>query len=129
LSITLKEKIPDVTNIQKVQPSRVTDLSYLDKFCEGDKNRVKKYISMFTSTAPGLIEKINTALVINDLDEIANQVHGFKTKWIMMGMAETKDLAIRLEHLCREGSEVETIREIIVILIINIEMAITELSK
>jgi len=128
LNITLKAKKPVDTNGQTIPSSGVTNMDYLDKFCEGDPDRMKKYISMFTSSAPGLIEKINSALETNDFEEIANQTHSFKTKWIMMGMTETKDLAIRLEQLCREGSEVEIIRNAVGDLISKVESAIKELS-
>ena len=46
----------------------------------------------------------------------------------MMGMTETKDIAIRLEQLCREGSEVEIIRKAVGDLISKVESAIKELS-
>ncbi len=129
LNITLKVKKDDEPTVQKIHPSGITDLTYLDKFCEGDIIRMKKYIRMFTSTAPGLIEKINSALATNDFLDIANQVHGYKTKWMMMGMTETKDLAIRLEHLCRDGSEEKLIRETIRVLFNNVELALIELSR
>jgi signal transduction histidine kinase/CheY-like chemotaxis protein len=128
LNISLKAKKQADTNGQTIPSSGVTDLDYLEKFCEGDPVRMKKYIGMFVSSAPGLIEKIHAALETNDFEEIANQVHSFKTKWIMMGMTETKDLAIRLEHLCREGSEVEIIRKAVGDLISKVESAIKELS-
>ena len=129
LNITLKVKKDDEPTVQKIHPSGITDLTYLDKFCEGDIIRMNKYIRMFTSTAPGLIEKINSALATNDFLDIANQVHGYKTKWMMMGMTETKDLAIRLEHLCRDGSEEKLIRETIRVLFNNVELALIELSR
>ncbi len=129
LNITLKANKEANPNVQKMKPPGVTDMAYLVKFCEGDKTRIMKYISMFTSSAPGLIEIINTALLTNDFEEIANQVHGFKTKWIMMGMTETKDIALKLERLCRDGSEVELIRETVVNLKRKIERALGELGE
>ncbi len=84
---------------------------------------------MFISSAPQLIEKINYALDNNDFEEIANHIHGFKTKCMMMGMAETKDLANTIEHLCRENSEEKIIKPNILNLIINIEKALNELRN
>ena len=80
----------DAVDREKENHSSVSNLSYLEKFCEGDKMLMQKYINMFIASAPVLIEKLNTALLNNDLEEIASQVHGFKTKWIMMGMTESK---------------------------------------
>ena len=129
LNITLKAKKKGNPKTEEIHASGVTDLAYLHKFCEGDNVRMNKYINMFTSTAPGLISKINIAYENKDFDEIANQVHGFKTKWIMMGMTQTKDLAIKLEQLCREGGEVKSIAETMAHLITNIELAAKELGN
>jgi hypothetical protein len=107
----------------------VTNLTYLEKFCEGDKERMQKYINMFTNAAPALIEKVNTALLKNDFEEIANQIHGYKMKLIMMGMNETKDLAHKIEIQCREELVNGETKENISNLLSRIEVAISELKK
>ena len=129
LNIPLKTKKEVQEKIDSPKSYGVTDLTYLNNFCEGDKERMKKYIQMFLSSAPSLIEKINTAKAKNDFEEIANQIHGFKTKWIMMGMNETKDTAILLEQLCREKSDEKLISEKMSNLIDDIEKAQIELSE
>ena len=83
---------------------------------------------MYISTAPGLIGSINQSLQKNDLTEIANQIHGFKTKWIMMGMNESRDLALKIEQQCREGNHVEILNTNIRLLISHIEKASEELK-
>ncbi|NQU32206.1 MAG: response regulator, partial [Bacteroidetes bacterium] len=114
---------------EKIQASGITDLTYLNNFCEGDETRMKKYIGMFTSTAPALIEKLNVALKSKDYEEIATQIHAFKTKWIMMGMKETKDLAIKLEYLCRDKSDSKSIIESTVLLISKVQLALIEMKE
>ena len=80
------------------------DLSYLRKFCEGDQARMAKYIGMFLETEPLLIEKINASLLMEDFNDIAAQVHGFKTKLVMMGMNAARDLAASVEQNIRDGN-------------------------
>ncbi len=109
--------------------SAVTDLSYLETFCEGDKVRMQKYISMFLDTAPALIKEINSALAKRDYEEIASQIHGYKTKWIMMGMHEAKELAIKIEKECREEPPGESVPENTTILTGLIQAAINELHQ
>lgn len=84
---------------------------------------------MFLSSAPKLIEKLTTALSKNDFEEIANQVHGFKTKWIMMGMNESKDLALIIEQQCREKEPDLTVKENVLKLIEQLQIATKELAK
>ncbi|MFZ4704633.1 MAG: ATP-binding protein [Bacteroidales bacterium] len=129
LNITLKAKNDNELPALAKRSGGVTDMAYLYKFCEGDEIRMKKYIRMFTSTAPELIEKINSALRANDFEEIANQVHSFKTKWVMMGMTDTKDLALYLERLCREGNEERLIIDAVGILKGKIGLALKELNE
>ena len=109
--------------------SSIINLSYLEKFCEGDKIRMKKYIGMFLDAAPGLIEKINAALSKNDFEEIASQVHAYKTKWIMMGMKEAKDLALKIEKLCRETPVNGFVKQNVSVLTGQIKEAVNELKK
>jgi len=109
--------------------SRVTNLSYLEKFCEGDRERMQKYISMFITSAPALIEKLNEALAAQDIEEIANQVHAYKTKWIMMGMTEVKDLAQMIEVKCRNGTIDYELRDNVSTLIQIIYSGIKELKS
>ena len=57
---------------------------------------------MFLEAAPVLEKKLTDAIKENNFEDIANQIHGFKTKWIMMGMDDAKELAIRIEQQCRK---------------------------
>jgi CheY-like chemotaxis protein/HPt (histidine-containing phosphotransfer) domain-containing protein/anti-sigma regulatory factor (Ser/Thr protein kinase) len=106
----------------------ITNLDYLRKFCEGNQEKMKKYISLFTSAAPQLIENIQADFQKKNFEEIANQVHGFKTKWVMMGMTETKNLAIEIENQCREGSINEKLSENIAKLVEQVKESVKELS-
>ncbi|MFI5218478.1 MAG: ATP-binding protein [Bacteroidia bacterium] len=109
--------------------SPVTNLAYLTGFCEGDKERMRKYVSMFLDAAPSLVEKINTALAKNDFKEIARQIHSYKTKWIMMGMKETNNLAVKIEQQCRLEPESKSVKENTTKLLDQIHEAVNELNK
>ena len=65
---------------------------------------MKKYIGMFTSSTPAFLEKMENALSTGNYEEIANQVHAARTKLVMMGMEESKELSIQIEKACRDLS-------------------------
>ncbi|MBK6962794.1 MAG: tetratricopeptide repeat protein [Bacteroidales bacterium] len=116
-------------NVQRAKlTSGVTDLGYLSKFCEGDRARMKKYIEMFLESVPPLLEKINVAIEINDHHEIANQLHGFKTKLLMMGMKDAKEQSLEIEMLCRQGKPGEIITLQLQKLFQDVETAKNELA-
>ncbi len=129
LNIPMKKKKPSLKYMPEISSGDITDLTYLTNFCEGDKERIRKYIDMFLKSAPRVIEKIKVSLEDNDFEVVANHVHGFKTKSMMMGMAETKTLAISIEILCRENLDEELIKEEVSKLITNIEKAVNELRN
>ena len=107
---------------------KITDMSYLHNFCEGNEEKMQKYITMFLTSAPVLAEKINTALAADDFTEAADQLHGFKTKFIMMGMKNTGNLSLILEQKCRSESKSATIHSDFKILLMEIEHAVNELT-
>ena len=106
----------------------VTNMSYLKTFCEGDREKMQKYVSMFLQSAPVLLEKLNAALDANDFMEIANQLHACKTKFIMMGMKDTGNLSVNLEQQCRNGSLKENFQSDIKRVLQDIDLAIGELT-
>jgi len=130
LNIALRsEKKIEFMNVQSATFSRsVTDLDYLNKFCEGDMVRMKKYIEMFLSSAPTFLEKIKVALNNNDYLEIANQMHGYKTKFLMMGMKEAKDLASEIETKCRHENNLDSVNLMVVKAVQQVETALIELA-
>ncbi len=109
-------------------PSAVINLAYLTKFCEGDQVRMKKYIDMFLASAPILIEKIKISVEKNDRDEIAAQMHGFKTKFLMMGMQEAQELASEIEMRCLQGNNADAINSMLPSLVQRVEIAVNELE-
>jgi hypothetical protein len=121
-----EKSIPVMKN--EIENDKVTNLGYLKEFCEGDKIRMQKYIDMFLASAPYIIDYINIALNNKDYPEIAGQVHGNKTKLIMMGMNEAKDLAAKIEVQCREGINPNDLEEKVLTFIKQIEKAVTELK-
>jgi len=122
-----EKKVSERMN-EKENTPRVTDLDYLDKFCEGDKERMKKYIDIFLASAPNFLDSINVALNNKDWLEIANQVHGNKTKLMMMGMNGAIYLGAEIENQCREENNIDSVTLKLQKLVQDIETAITELK-
>ena len=105
------------------------DLTYLTQFCEGDRERMVRYIGMFIDSAPGLITRVQQAIADSNTDEIATQVHGFKTRWVMMGMHAAKELALEVEQRCREGASMGEISPKAGQLMSLVEKAISQLKN
>jgi len=107
----------------------VTDLTYLQKFSEGDEARMKKFIRLYVASVPVFIGKVSAAMAANDVDEIAGQVHAFKPKWMMMGMKQSTEQAIIIEKLCKTNAGENRINEHILILFAQAETSLRELEN
>ncbi|MEI6889664.1 MAG: ATP-binding protein [Bacteroidales bacterium] len=125
--ITLKNS-GEVKETVSPDEGMVTNMSYLKTFCEGDSDKMQKYVGMFLQSAPCLIDKINAALDMNDLLEVANLLHGFKTKFIMMGMKKTGNMSLLLEQKFRSEARPATLPSEINILLWDVKRAIIELT-
>ena len=123
----LVKKVFEMKNETKTKPG-VTDLAYLERFCEGDKIRMQKYIDMFLASAPSMVENLKASLNNNDCREVARHAHGHKAKLIMMGMHEAKELASEIEMQCRQGIGMQSIKINILKLVQQIETAVCELQ-
>ena len=83
---------------------------------------------MFLEAVPGFREKLLTALESANHAEIATQIHGFKTKWIMMGMHEAKILADNVEKQCMEEINLNEVKANVMNLLRQIELSMSELQ-
>ena len=107
---------------------RITDLTYLTNFCEGNTKRMNKYIKMFVDSGPVLVNKIEEAMNKNDHEDVANQIHAYKTRWIMMGMEDAKELALELEKEIRAGNWDDNVQSKVKHLLTQVQKAVGELE-
>lgn len=130
LNIELKHIQPVTsaeTTIQAIK--QVTNLDYLHGFCEGNQARMKKYIDMFLKSAPMLKTNIEVALQENNFEEVANQVHASRTKFVMMGMKASNELSVTIEKACRDTELSQKPVDLIRQLLEDIQLAFKELNN
>jgi signal transduction histidine kinase/CheY-like chemotaxis protein/HPt (histidine-containing phosphotransfer) domain-containing protein len=95
----------NVTDHSRLQENRsVTDLSYLEDFCNGDQERMRKYITIFLNSTPILFEKLNLAVSTDNYKAISTLLHNHKTNLVMMGMKDASELILEVELACRTDS-------------------------
>lgn len=88
-----------------VNDGTVTDAAYLKKFCEGNEERMRKYISIYLQAVPAFRERLSAAADAKDMKEIAQRIHAFKPNWMIMGMKRTGELGVKIEQQCAESNE------------------------
>lgn len=106
----------------------VTDMAFLQKFCEGEADKMEKYIALFLKSAPLFLDNMTRSLNEKNFEEIASIVHTFKSRWMMMGMHRANELAVKIEMQCRNDQGGESYANI-QSLIIDHEKAMQELQN
>jgi signal transduction histidine kinase/DNA-binding response OmpR family regulator len=107
----------------------VTDIAGLIKYCEGEMDRVKRYVGIYLKSIPAFEQNATAAIAEKNIDEIAVLVHTFKPKWAMMGMTQSTDLCHQIETLCEENGAVDEICGHMHVLIEFNRLSATELEN
>ena len=79
------------------------DLSFLEKITGGDTLKIKKYISMYLSTAPEIYERMNKNVDQENWSDLALNVHFIKPQTGFMGIKSLKHLLIEIEQSINDG--------------------------
>lgn len=92
---------------QEVSPYSTIDLTYLNEFTEGDKERLDRFISLFLSKVPGTLETINKAVQDSDFEKVRIAAHSLKPQLRFTGIQQGLDLAEEIEHYCSGTVDME----------------------
>ncbi|MBK9044949.1 MAG: response regulator [Saprospiraceae bacterium] len=108
--------------------SGITNLEYLIGFCEGNEDKIKKYVKIFIDSSAPLCEKIEQAIQENDAIFIADLLHGSRTKLNMMGMKDQFEKTFVLEEFCRTNGDITEIKNNLLTFVSEIKLASGELK-
>jgi signal transduction histidine kinase/CheY-like chemotaxis protein len=93
---------PELGNKQQ----KVTHLSFLQEFTEGDKVRMKKYVEMYLDSARSNVPKLKGYLENAQYEQLRTLVHSMKPHFDFMGMQYGRELAEKIEEmLTREKTD------------------------
>ncbi|HKL39193.1 MAG TPA: ATP-binding protein, partial [Cryomorphaceae bacterium] len=97
---------PTEVEPQVVQSNgKVTDLTYLREFSEGNEDRMKKYIGIYLKLLPANKEKINQASIEKDNEMLVKVLHSMRPHLNYMGMKTAAELAVKIENSVRENGD------------------------
>jgi len=85
----------------------LTDLTFLQTFTGGNKDKIAKYVNMFLQACPEQLSKMNSLLTDHDYAGIRATAHALKPQITYMGMKSGEILIKEIELLAGEQKEVE----------------------
>jgi len=87
------------------------DLSFLEKFTNGNTSKMKRYITMYLSTAPEIFERMNENIAQENWSDLAINAHSIKPQTDYMGINSLKNILIEIEN-CVKNDEYERLKNL-----------------
>lgn len=107
----------------------IYSLDKVNEMAMGDDDFVQSVISVFLEEIPTDVEELEAAVTSGDFDQIYKLSHKIKPNVDMLGMDQTRALALEMETMGRNRSDLDGIRERFPRLKMDVAQAVSELRK
>jgi len=74
------------------------DLAFLERFCQGDRSRMAKYIALYLAEAPAIFQELQRAAEDNEAGQVAATAHNLRPMMHQMGAQRLMDVLTTLEE-------------------------------
>lgn len=85
------------------------DLAFLEKFTNGDKSRMRRYIGMFVDTAPASLESLDRYYREQNWEQLRSSAHSLKPQIGYMGINRIKEDILAIEEKSRHLTDLDTL--------------------
>lgn len=109
-------------------PDKLTDMSFLQQFAGGNKEKMNKYIGMFLENAPKLLNTVDEGLLEKNFSAIKIAAHSLKPQLSYMGVKEEVSNIFLIEQTAGEAAHTERLQPLINHLHVVCDKAFKELQ-
>lgn len=98
---TMKENMPPTPSLGSNPYSdlELTNLTFLNSFAGGNKEKEKKYVQIFLQNAPTLLDHIHKGIDQTDYETVKIAAHSLKTQLNYMGVKEEYSHILEIEQM------------------------------
>jgi len=86
-----------------------TDMTFLESFTGGNKEKMNKYINIFLQIYPKSLEEMKSYLSQGEYDRLRAVAHSLKPQITYMGIKGGPDLILKIEKNAGERVDVENL--------------------
>jgi len=104
------------------------DLTFLQSFTGGSKDKMAKYIGIFLQMCPGQLELMKTHLSAGNYDSLRGTAHALKPQITYMGIKSGEDLVKKIERHAAEKIDLENLPQMVDEFTVLCNQAMTELK-
>ena len=92
---------------------KAIDLTFLQSFTGGNKDKMAKYINIFLQLCPGQLEAMKTNMAGSNYDGLRATAHALKPQITYMGIKGGEDLIKSIEKHAAEKTETENLPQML----------------
>lgn len=107
----------------------IYNLDKINEMAEGDEEFINSVISVFLEEVPQDLEQLENALAQKDYEQVYMLAHKIKPNVDLLGMEQTRAIALQIETLGKSSSNMNEIQEVFPILKKDIHQVVSELKK
>ena len=83
----------------------MVDLTFLESFAKGDRQKMKRYIQLYLNIAPSTIQKMGQNIMDEDWVQLRINAHSLKPQADYMGIPLLKEALVKLETEAEGGHQ------------------------
>ena len=107
----------------------IYNLDKINEMAEGDQDFINSVISVFLEEVPEDLKTLEQALLAKDHDQVYKLAHKIKPNVDLLGMEQTRAIALEIETLGKQEANMEEIQKRFPILKTDINQVVSELKK
>ncbi len=107
----------------------IYNLDKINEMADGDTDFVLSVVSVFLEEVPVDLRDLESAIAASNYDQVYKLAHKIKPNVDLLGMEQTRAIALEIETLGKSESNMETIRERFPVLKRDVEQVIGELRN
>lgn len=104
-------------------------LDKINEMADGDTDFIVSVISVFLEEVPEDLQQLEGAIAIGDLEQAYKLAHKIKPNVDLLGMEQTRAMALEIETIGRNEGDLGRIKELFPMLKRDIEQAFLELKR
>lgn len=107
----------------------IYNLDKINEMAEGDEDFINSVLSVFLEEVPQDLEGLESALEQENYEQVYQLAHKIKPNVDLLGMGQTRDVALQIETLGKNEANMSEIQEIFPVLKKDIHQVVSELKK
>jgi HPt (histidine-containing phosphotransfer) domain-containing protein len=105
------------------------DMSYINKICRNDPERIKKMVGVFVSTIPGAVEEIKEQYIKQDYDALKKTAHRIKPVILIYAIVRAERVILDIEKMAKNRVGIDELGNKIASLQHTIRIVVNEMKK